>query len=306
MDRLDVAVLRQLFQGPPSSPTRAEVTLSYRKIAKRLGVSDETVRTRAKRLVDSGFIQGWMPHPNPNLLGMKVGFAMVDSENGTKDRVVEQCRLLEDSIITIDYHGKAIGVVFFYRDEKSLAGKHALLRAIAGGPLYMSGEILYPPCELRLSPTDWKVIAALQRAGPGSHDVIAKKLGISSRTVRRRVKRMSSARALFHLAAGDETKLRDTTRADLIVRWGDPSYRSAAQANLLSILDDYCFFLGMEENFGFFNLLVPSNATADGLLRKTMAVKGVDGARIEFALARYESYDVFKHIVDRKTIELGA
>lgn len=306
MDKLDIAVLRQLFQGPPTVPTRVEVTLSQRKIAKRLHVSEETVRTRVNRLVKSGFIRGWMPHPNPKLLGLKVGYAVVDADAGANERAVKQFQLLVNAIIVVDYHGPAIGTVFLYPDEKALKARLALLQSLAGGPVYVSGEILYPPCDLELSPTDWKLIATMQRKPASSFAEIGKAAGVSGRTVRRRVARMSGAGALFHLPSGDETKLKHTVRADLIIKWDRRADRAKVQAGLLSILEDYYFFIGFEERFAFFNLLVPSTATADGLLRSAAALEGVQDARMEFAVGRHETYDVFLDLVSRKLAELEA
>jgi DNA-binding Lrp family transcriptional regulator len=306
LDSLDIKVMRELFQGRPTAPSRPEATLSYAKVAKRLGVSEESVRGRAKKLIDSGFIRGWMPHTNPNFLRVKTRIAIVDAKDSANERAVRQLQLLDNTVLVIDYHGSAIGTVFFYSDEKALDTRLALIRSIAEGPIYATWDIVYPPCDLTLTITDWNIVSAMQRAPDAPVSKIARTAGVSTRTVRRRVARMTGALALFQLASADETKLKGTFRTDLIVRWKKGADLRAAQAKLMSILDDYYFFLGFDKEWGFFNMLAPSTSVADGLLRRAAEVEGVEEARLEFAVARYENYGAFSDLVSRKIKELSA
>lgn len=304
MDRLDVAVIRELLQGSPTSPTRPEIRLSFRAVARRLQVSEGTVRARAKNLIDSGFIRGWAVHPNPNLLGLSERVLLVEASERPKRAAVEKLLLVEGTVLLVNYHGSAVGIIFFYTDEKSLQRKTDLVAKVAGGTVVASGDIQFPPCDLRLGPVDWKILASLQRRIGAPFPEIARELGLSARTVKRRVTRMTKAGAAFVLASGDESKLTDTVRCDLIVLWGDPRLRAAAQAELLRLLDDYNFYSGLWTSFSVFNLLVPSVQMAKDLLEKASAMEGVDEARIEFLQERHEAYHVLGDQIDGKVAEL--
>jgi DNA-binding Lrp family transcriptional regulator len=305
LDSLDVEVLRELFQGEPTSPTRPEVVLSYRTVAKRLKVSEETVRKRARRLIESGFVRGWIVLPNPRLLGLKIGIAMFDAAR-PKDRTIEQFILVDETFVVIDYHGSGLLAIYFYKDERSLSNKLALLQSIANGPLYNADEILFPPCTAKLSLLDWKVMAALQKVPSRSYAAVAAVLGVSARTVKRRVTRMSKERAIFLLPSGDETRLKGVLRADLIAKLGDAALRPSARTSLLALVKDYSFFSGLEEKIAFFNLILPSAVDASSILRNASSTAGVQDARLDFVTERKERYEVLRDIVESKLSEVSA
>lgn len=305
MDKLDIAIIRELFQGKPTSPTRPEIKLSYRAVAKRLHSSEGTVRTRARKLVDSGFIRGWVIHPNLNTMGLRECVLLVDAGGGPKGSVVERLGLIEGTVLLVNYHGTGIGMVFIYKDEKSLRRKLDLIAKVAGGPVQWYADIPYPPCSLTLGLVDWRIIACLQRRISSSYADVGRELGLSARSIKRRVVRMTAGGAAFILASGDESKLRDTLRCDLHVRWGDPDLRGPSEAELLRFLEDYNFFSGLWTTFSAFNLMVPSVPLAKELLEKASSLGGVDGARIEFVQERRETYDALSDLIDEKVAELA-
>ena len=305
MDKLDVAVIRELLQGLPTSPTRPGIRLSFRAVARRLGVPEGAVRARARRLVDSGFIRGWAVHPNPNLLGLNERVLLVEASRGSERDTVEKLMLIEGTVLLVNYHGNAMGVIFFYKDEKSLQRKTDLVEKVTGGTVLASADMSFPPCDLRLRLVDWKILAALQERIGAPYAEIARGLGLSTRTVKRRVTRMTKGGAAFVLASGDESKLRDTVRCDLIILWGDQRLRGPAQAELLHLLADYNFFSGLWTSFSVFNLLLPNVQIARDLLEKASALKGVEGARVEFLQERHEAYDTLRDQIDEKVAELG-
>ena len=304
MDKLDVAVIRELLQGAPTSPIRPEIRLSSRAVARRLGVSEGTVRARARRLVDSGFIRGWEVHPNPRLFGLNERAVMVDVAGGSKRAAMEKLGLIEGTVLLVDYHGAGVGMVFFYKDEKSLSRKLDLIAMVAGGSVLSSADIPYPPCDLRLGLFDWKILACLQKRIGASYAEVAQELGLSARTVKRRMDRMTNGGAAFVLASGDEAKLMDTVRCDLHVKWGDPKLRAKAEAELIRLLSDYNFFSGLWTNFSVFNLLVPNVQAAKELLEEASAVDGVKEARVEFLQERHEAYDLIRELTEGKVTEL--
>lgn len=224
---------------------------------------------------------------------------------GPKTDAVEKLRLVDGTVLLVNYHGTGVGMIFFYDGEKSLRRKLDLVARIAGGPVHSAGDIPYPPCPLRLGLVDWKMLDRLQKRPTASYAAVAQELGLSVRTVKRRVTRMTTGGAAFLLPSGDETKLRDTLRCDLHVKWGDMRLRAQAEAEILGMLGDYNFFSGLWTTFSVFNLLVPNAPTANELLVKASALKGVGGARIEFVMERYESYDVLSDLIEGKVAQLG-
>ena len=66
LDALDHRILKEL--GSPQV-FQWNIRESYSKIAKRVGVDEETVRKRIRRAEKLGVIQGWVLAVNPSLIG---------------------------------------------------------------------------------------------------------------------------------------------------------------------------------------------------------------------------------------------
>lgn len=305
MDKLDVAIIRELFQGAPTSPTRPEVKLSYRTIGRRLGVSEGTVRNRAGKLVSSGFLRGWAVHPNPGLLGLTMHAVIFHVGRVPKKKAVEELLLVEGTLLVVNWYGASVGVVFIYDSKKALARKVELITRIIEGSVTASSDIPYPPTQARLSLLDWRIIESLQQGIGRPYRVIGKELGVSGRTVRRRVTRMANERALFLLPSGDDAKLEDKVRADLWVKWEDGRPRSESQSQLLRLAEDYDFFTGLWKELTVMNMLVPNVSTGRELADSISALAGVSEVGLELVQERHELYEVFSDMIHEKVEELS-
>ncbi len=306
LDKTDIAIVRELFQGLPSSPIRPETKLSFRQVAKRLGLAEGTVRSRTKKLVDSGFIRGWAVHPNPGLLGLSVGVLGFEVGVSPKREVVEKLRLVEGNLLLVDYHKSYVGMVFFYDDAGSLRRKVDLISKIAAASEQSFYRVPFLPCRYRLSLTDWMIVLSLQEDHKKSYRKVGAELGLSARTVMRRVERMCKEGATFLLASANERALKGATRADLMVKWGDASVRAEAQENVLRVADEFCFFHGLWTDMAVLNLLIPNVPTSAEILEKVSVIEGVESARIEFVRERHESYELLGELVQRKVAETAA
>lgn len=103
-DALDNQVLRELGSG---RFPQWDVRESYASIAKRVGVNEETVRKRVRRLERLGTVQGWRVVIHPKLVGCSE--AMIDLEVGfgkSKEGVLAELKLVDGVIVITNFQGR--------------------------------------------------------------------------------------------------------------------------------------------------------------------------------------------------------
>ncbi len=301
IDKLDVELIRELFQGLPTSPIRPEIKLSSLAISRRLGVSEGTIRTRVKRLEESGFIRGYAIHPNPSLIDAEVHAITFDVSSSSKQSVVDELRLLEGTYVLVDYHGPFVGMVVLcpIPSENFLKRKIELVSRLAGTDRLHLAQIPFPPNSGQMSLLDWKILLSLKEDLAKSYEQVSRELNISARTVKRRINQVTRGGAAFLLPSTDETALRGTLRADLCVKWAEKGGQEA-QKKIMETVKEYCFFNGLWVGFSAFNLLIPNVPTSQEILAKVRRLKGIEEARLEFVQRRYESYGLLGEMIERK------
>ncbi|HZW56982.1 MAG TPA: winged helix-turn-helix transcriptional regulator [Nitrososphaerales archaeon] len=189
---LGVRVLREL-----TSPGSLQWNFreSYSKLSKSLGADEETVRLTLKRALDSGFIEGWRLVLNPHLFGGSYAGAQLDVDPSVeKSRVISQISLIDGVFLLFDFSGPGLRAAFYYNGESSLQRKVELMREIChqrrDDPV-LHWRVDAPPCRLKLRSTDWKIIRAIRKDPRRNSNEVARELGLSTRTVNRRLKLMT-------------------------------------------------------------------------------------------------------------------
>jgi DNA-binding Lrp family transcriptional regulator len=132
LDKLDIKIIRELYQGQPVSLLRQGPRESFRAMGKKLGVSDGTVRERLGRLTRSGLIKGGPLQVNSDLLGLNMGVLSIDIESSTpKKELVEKLSLIDGVFLVQTHVGSHVGIMFFYEDDKSLKRRVGLISKVA-------------------------------------------------------------------------------------------------------------------------------------------------------------------------------
>jgi DNA-binding Lrp family transcriptional regulator len=301
IDKFDVELVRELFQGLPTSPIRPEIKLSFRAISRRLGLSEGAIRARARRLEESGFIRGYAVHPNPSLIDAEVHAITFDVRSQPKQSVVDELRLVEGVYVLVDYHGPFVGVVLLCPTptESFLKRKIDLISRIAGTDRLWVSQIPFPPFPGQISLLDWKILLSLKEDLAKSYEQVSRELKISSRTVKRRMSLISRRGAAFLLPSTDEAALQGTLRADLCVKWVERGWERA-QEKIMDIVKDYCFFNGLWVGYSAFHLFIPNVPTSLEIMSKVRRLQGIREARIEFVQRRYENYELLGEMIERK------
>jgi len=305
LDKLDVRIVRELFQGEPILsvfPMRETPKPSVALLARKLGVSETAIRARMRKL------EKFIPPSrgtlivNPQLLGEKNGILIFDvSESVQKENVIDELRLIDGMFIVNDYSGSLVVAIFFYSDDPSLERKIDLISKISiCGSRKTFTHSVFPKCEMSLSEEDLKIIKCRLEDMSRSHRDIAEILDISSRTVKRRLARMVQHGAIMPLFSVDMSQLKDCLMCDLLVQYENEKSKVATETAILSLVDDFLTFHNPSEGITQFSMIVPSVTKAHRIAEQVRGLRNVRTTRIEFFKDRIELYDLMKDRVERQ------
>jgi DNA-binding Lrp family transcriptional regulator len=269
-------------------------------MGRKLGVSDTTIRERVERMTTSGLVREGPIMVNEDLLGLSSGVLSCDLESSTPKKQVVVGLSLVDGVYLIQTHlGSLIGIAFYYDGDKSLKRKVDLMSEIAGARSPRFTRIIFPRSSVSLSKTDWRIISAIKRH-PKSQEEISEELGISARTVRRRMDSMVEGGAIFAFPSGDHAGIRDGVMADLVMEYESPNTRHKVDGLLLDLLDRYCIFPGIWESYSVYTLILPNVPSSQEILHTVRKVNGIRSARIELVEERHEFHDALCEAIDTR------
>jgi DNA-binding Lrp family transcriptional regulator len=189
-DKAYAALMKELW----GSPGQWKVKRSYAAVARKLGVDEETVRNRVKRLRESGFLLGWRLFPNPSLMDSRSGFLFLDLEDAAaKEEVISKVLRMDGVVNVVNLHGTGLLVTLFDDEKRRFSRRLTRL----GATQEVMPGMAFPPSDFRMTATDWQIVRLLLRNAEGDLREIARYLKVSTRTVTRRLNQMMAASAIF-------------------------------------------------------------------------------------------------------------
>ena len=295
MDRLDVHILRLLYQGWPVYALRLGVRLPYRRIARQLGVPESTVRNRIEKFVASGLLKGTSVLVNPELIGLCMGaYGIEVSPTLNKRDVVKRLRRAKGVFAVQNHHSRFVGILFMYTTQE-LEQTLGRFNEIGGSPMGPFGRFLFPPCTLELRRRDWGLVLSLLAGDFGSYGQLAAKSGFTTRTLKRRMAEFVDSAVVFSIPLVSLEAVGNGVPADLVVIYKD---RTLAEGQVLQIIDDFAIYAGtLIEGLGMYDLVLPTPVAASRILDRVNRIEGVKDARIEFVDEHFDQPEVLADCV---------
>jgi DNA-binding Lrp family transcriptional regulator len=307
MDSLDIRVYRELFHGRTGPPLESDIRRSYRSMARKLKIDEVTIRKRVKRFQQSGFLKGWRLFVNPALLGMRLAQLWLNVRPPSdKHDLIAKLRLMPGVIAISDYYGSTLTVIIVYEDEISAKKEFELIARISKAENLKRGNIPFPRCSIELKQTDWRIIKTIQENPRQSYFVISREVGISSKTVRRRLDRMIEESALFVLPSLNPSALDGAIMTDLVIFYADSESKTEVDRRIVSQFDNLLIRAELGDiEHGFFNLIIPNISKAKEILTWVKEQPGVGMVFIELVQERIEVYESLTELVDKKLVEVA-
>lgn len=201
MDEFDVKILRALITENAVSPSKPQLKSSLRAIASRLGSDHTTVNYRYRKLQQLGYMSVWQLVVNPTFFGCKMLRLMVDVQpEAAKGDMIRKLKLIQGVIVLLNFNGRALGIMTMYNSDESRRRTVELISRITNAENLTQTPMVLPRSETnRLTETDVSIIRALSKDARKSPVLVARELGLSSKTVRKRVDKLRRENTIFPL-----------------------------------------------------------------------------------------------------------
>jgi DNA-binding Lrp family transcriptional regulator len=289
MESLDLRLLRAIFRGGEYSHYGIEPRTSVLGLARDLHSSRVTISRRLERWRTQGFWNGVAVYPNPDALGVRFQMQTIVLDAGRNRRRLEAA--VEEHLrpfLTFQTENLYAPVLIVDNARKLRASQRSFAAAwtnsVAGPPF----DVEFPPSGVSLGSRDWKIVQAFRRGPERNWVTIADEVGVTCRSLERRVDRLIERSALFFFP------LLDWRRLDVSVVWTGILYRKGANPNqiwataranhpdILPLCDGFRVELYLpaeilEQMGGRMLFFVPtrSGSSVDELRREFSAIDGV-------------------------------
>jgi len=309
LDELDVRILRALISESAIAQSNSMVRVSLRKIASRLGADDMTVSNRFRRLQDSGCMSRWQLLVNPSFFGYKILDLVVRvlPESGKAD-MIRKIRLIHGVFAIQNFHGNALKVLILYDSNESRSKAVELISRITNAEKISTSVMALPGSRTRrLTETDVAIIKALSgdaRKPPAS---VAKKLGLSSRTVRNRVKKLRRENTLFALPNLNLDGIAGSIPVYLSYVYANEEAKGSVDRSILEHFDSNYLWGGFSsKEHGFVVLSVSRMADVQVLKDWAREQPGVASAEVDMLTELTYLPQTFRELLSPKRLEAVA
>ncbi|MGA2665176.1 MAG: AsnC family transcriptional regulator [Nitrososphaerales archaeon] len=284
MDELDVKILRALMSEGAVAPSEAQVGSSLRSIAERLGADDMTVNYRYRRLQESGAMSGWRLIVNPTFFGCRVMDVTVDVEpEAAKADMIRKLKLVHEVTGMIDFYGRALKLIVVYNGEESRSRTIELISRITNAERMTQVRWALPQCRTeRMSETDVAIVRALSSDARKSFVRLSKELGLSTRTVRNRVRRLRMGNTVFALASLEAGSIPGLIPVYLSYSYAQNGVKGTVDRAMLSHFEaSYLTVLFTDPASGWVSVSASTMADVQGYLEWARSQPGVASARVD-------------------------
>lgn len=302
MDRIDIRILGQLSRGVSSLDRQSEVRGIYGRVADKLALDEDTVRKRVERLESKGIIRGWQLVVNPSALGLKRYIISVRlSPNLTVEEATRKIRLVEGVTSIAREVGDVLLVGILCENDQSFRKRIELVSELTGTRDMTNYAVRYPYNEFEPTFTDWQIIKTIKPDPLLPCTAVAEKLGLSSRTVRRRLARLAQGSVIFYRLNIDFTLFEGCTCVDFLVSYTSSGYKQRIDRTVFAKYEDYVLRAGWgSESHGFFEFVLPNAHLAQEIADWTRSLRGVRDVRLNFRDNRLHFDEALDEIVANK------
>jgi DNA-binding Lrp family transcriptional regulator len=282
LDVLDRRILKVLLASNGIPPGGQVMRRSFRSMAKDLRVDQGTVRSRMKKLQEQRVLRGWYLGVSPTLTGQSVVHAWFGVEPGRdKARLMDELVSVPGVERVCNYLGQGMGLVLLYGDEEGLEACLERVSKLAHPSKLLQAQGAPAAGHPSLTATDEAVIESLRQDPWKPYSAAAEELGLSAKTVKRRVTRLSEAGAIYMLPDIDLKVLQSVIPVELVVSYGDAQRKAEVNGRISSDFMDELLFSQISGSHGYFALMVPNVSRVEQIERWARQQDGVSDAHTE-------------------------
>lgn len=280
-DATDLGILRELTHP---ALFQWDVRITNADIARKLGVDEETVRLRLKRMQERGFVRGFDVGLNPGVLGCDLVRIQVAPIPDRRQAAADALSHIDGARLVFQHYSGALSLVAYAPADRPRDRLVALVGAVAGPPVSVT-TFRVPPPSFELDETDWRVVAALRKDPRAGLADLASAGGLSERTLRRRLERLVEGRTLILDVDVDFSRMEGALPAMFTVRMAPGASRGDV-GKRLDALPDVLFRVDAGDEARV-SCLARSLPAVDALRRELAGFEGVADVSAELYLDRH-------------------
>jgi DNA-binding Lrp family transcriptional regulator len=299
MDELDVKILRALISESRASPSSAEVRLSLRAIAARIRADDMTVNYRYKRLQKSGALSDWHLILNPSFFSRSVLDVVVDVQpESEKADMIRKLKLIDGVFMILNFFGRALKILTMYSSNESRSRTIELISRITNAERITQSRMPLPLSRTKLlTETDVKIIGALSKDARKSSALVAKELGLSTRTVRNRIDRLRQENTIFTFPSLNIYGIAGLIPVYLSYTYCNGTKSSVDRAMLTHFESSYLWGGFYDPDRGFIMLDAPTMGNVPRILEWAKSQPGIASARIDIPTEQFSYPEKFTELL---------
>lgn len=286
---------------PPGSPT---VGKSFRSMAKELRVDQGTVRSRMRRFHEQRILRGWYLGVSPAVTGHGVVHAWFEFEAlHDKPELIDELLSMPSVERACDYLGPRASVVLFYRNERDLDVSLDRIAKLVRPAKLFHARGTFPVGHPALTESDLAIIGNLQEDPWKPYSVVAKEVGMSPKTVKRRVTMLAEAGAICALPDVDLRAIRGFIPAELVVSYVPKERKAEVNQKIISHIGEHLVFSQVSESHGYFALMVPNVSIVEAIeirVRQLNFVSEVHTAVLQDVVLNANHYKSMQRAVRRE------
>jgi len=249
-------------------------------MARDLGVDQSTVRARMRKFQDSGVLKDWSLGINPGNHGLHLGQVWLGVQDSDKAAVVRSLLSSNDVERVCNYFGPTLSFIFLFQGGTDPQPRLARIVGRAGPGVTVLRQEIIPIPSLPLKDIDASIIQSLQDDPWKSYRRVAKEVKASSRTIARRVAKMSEEGAIYMLPVVDLKALQGVIPAELVVEYSSSNSKGPATARIVSRIGMDLVFSDVKGPHGYFAVLVENLSQLEQLAELCRKEQGVKGIRV--------------------------
>ena len=299
MDALDVKILRAVISESRASPSSAEVRLSLRAVAARIGADDMTVNYRYKRLQKSGALSDWHLIVNPSFFGRSVLDVVVDVQpESEKADMIRKLKLVDGVFMILNFFGRALKILTMYSSNESRSRTVELISRITNAERITQSRMPLPLSRTKLlTETDVQIIEALSKDARKSSALVAKELGLSTRTVRNRTDRLRQENTIFTFPSLNIYGIAGLIPVYLSYTYCNGAKSSVDRAMLTHFESSYLWGGFYDLDRGFIMLDAPTMGDVPRILEWAKSQLGIASARIDIPTEQFSYPEKFTELL---------
>jgi DNA-binding CsgD family transcriptional regulator len=215
-----------------------------------------------------------------------------------KADMIRKLKLVDGVIMILNFFGRALKILTMYSSDESRSRTVELISRITNAERITQSRMPLPLSRTKLlTETDVKIIEALSKDARKSSALVAKELGLSTRTVRNRTDRLRQENTIFTFPSLNISGVAGLIPVYLSYTYCNGAKSSVDHAMLTHFESSYLWGVFYDPDHGSIMLNAPTMGDVPRILEWAKAQPGIASARIDIPTEQFSYPEKFTELL---------